>query len=91
MTEEIARGLRQRGIYPEQWNISPAESPLPGTTRIIGQRETVGNENGYEVVHCDLWTLIIRDGVPQWKGLRPTRQTITLPTPCGLSMSEGLK
>jgi hypothetical protein len=84
----IEQGLRERGINPTKWHISPIDSPLPGTTRIVGQRELLVLEDGRQYVYFDVWTLILRDGIPLWESFGPTRQKIILPKPIEMQFVE---
>ena len=83
MNEIIEQGLRQRGINPAEWTISDMqESPLPGTRRICGHRETLATEDGRQVVLIDMWSLMIQGHRPMWEGLQPSRYRINLPPLC---------
>ena len=79
MNAIIDQGLRQMGLNSKEWTISLMEPAIPGTTRIVGQKQEEVFQDGQRYLCWDVWTLTIRNGVPQWDCLRPERKKFLLP------------
>ena len=81
MNEVIERGLRQRGINPPDWSIIESPTPIPGSQRITGERETEAvYENGRQVAYLEWWTLDIVGGRPLWEDFATFCQPLLMPT-----------